>query len=310
MACSWAILGAVTRIDVDTAFTDHQPYLRGVAYRLLGSVAEADDIVQEAWLRYQRADRSDVRDRRAWLTQVVARLCLDHLGSARARREQYVGTWLPEPVVERHDPVDAVILDESVSLAMLVVLESLTPAERTAFVLHDIFGMSFDEVAEAIGRSPAACRKLAWRARRRVADDAPRATTDAAEHRRAVEAFLAATAGGSLEELVSVLDPDVVWRADGGGAVTAARRPVTGARRVARLLASIHGARRVEAAPAVVNGAPGYLMRSGGEVVGAVALGVRKGRVVSIDVVRNPAKLRPALARHAESWSSSLSRSQ
>ncbi|GAA3430073.1 RNA polymerase sigma factor SigJ [Streptosporangium sandarakinum] len=280
--------------DLAAEFAAIRPRLVGVAYGLLGSIDEAEDVVQDAWFRLGRVGRAEIRDVTGWLVVTVSRLALDVLRSARVRREEYVGPWLPEPVVDGGDPADRVTLDESMSMAMLVVLESLSPAERTAFVLHDVFGLPFDEVGRAVGRSPAACRQLAARARRHVAARAPRFEVDAAEHRRVVEAFARAGAGDDIGALMELLDPDVVLRSDGGGLVTAARRPVRGADRVARFLLGVtrrygssHGF-----APVMVNGWPG-LLRSRRDATPAVyALNTAGGRITEIYIVMNPEKLR------------------
>ncbi|MEV0756858.1 RNA polymerase sigma factor SigJ [Streptosporangium sp. NPDC050280] len=274
-----------------------RPRLVGVAYGLLGSVDEAEDVVQDAWFRLGRAERSEIGDVTGWLVVTVSRLALDVLRSARVRREEYVGPWLPEPVVGEGDPADRVTLDESMSMAMLVVLESLSPAERTAFVLHDVFGLPFGEVARAVGRSAAACRQLAARARGHVAARAPRFEVDEAEHRRVVEAFAQVIRGGDgdgdIDTLMTLLDPDVVLRSDGGGVVGAARRPVHGSERVARFLLGI--ARRIgradRLAVTTVNGRAGLLRTSEGGLA-VYGLTVSEGRITGIDIVRNPEKLR------------------
>lgn len=274
----------------------YQRYLLAVAYRLLGSVTDAEDAVQESYLHLRRDDVNGVVELRAWLTTVVSRICLEHLRSARVQRETYIGPWLPEPqlsTVYVPDPADRVTLTESVQTAMLVVLEALTPAERVAFVLHDVFGISFGQIADIVGRTPAACRQLASRARTQVHIQAPRFEVSTADRDRVVSAFLAATTQGDLETLVRALDPDVVFRSDGGGIVPAARRPVRGAARVARLLLGL-APQYSEASLRVVdvNGAPGVLIEDGGAVVAVVTLTVSPTRVTAIDVVLNPAKLR------------------
>lgn len=290
-------------------FDRNRARLVRVAYAVLGSVAEAEDVVADCWLRLLGADaREPVRDVEAWTTVAVGRAALDVLRSARSRREVYVGPWLPEPVVEAAaaapgppglgpaaapDPADRVTLDESVSYALLVVLESLTPAERTAWVLHDLFGMPFEEVAAVVGRTPAAVRQLASRARRHVGEQAPRLRVDRAEHDRAVTAFVAAMAGGGLAALVAALDPDVVLTSDGGGVVSAARRPVVGADRVARLLLGLvaKATPGQRAAGVLVNGATGLVVLDGDRPVAVFALTTEGGRVLRVDVVRAPDKL-------------------
>ncbi|MDT0302013.1 sigma-70 family RNA polymerase sigma factor [Streptomonospora wellingtoniae] len=275
-----------------------RPRLLSVAYSLLGSVEEAEDAVQDAWLRLDRARRDaeqeEIRDVAAWLVTTVSRLALDTLRSARRRREEYVGEWLPEPLVQHGDPADRVTLDESMSMAMLVVLESLSPAERTAFVLHDVFGLSFAEVGKAVGRTPTACRQLAARARKHVTERAPRFDVDTDEHRRIVDAFLAAVRGGDLDRLVAVLDPDVVMRSDGGGVVRSSLRPILGARKVARYMLGIqnrYGAALV-LRPATVNGRPGLVGEIDGHTDSVIAFAVSGGRIVEIASVRNPEKLK------------------
>ncbi|WP_081952115.1 RNA polymerase sigma factor SigJ [Kitasatospora phosalacinea] len=278
-------------------FQAERRYLGAVAYRLLGSVADAEDVLQDAWLRWQSADRTGVTDPRAYLTTVVTRLCYDQLGSARARREAYVGEWLPEPVLSdaAGSPAEVAELGEQVSVAMLAVMEQLTPAERAAFVLHDVFAVGFDEIAPALDRSPEAARQLASRARRRVRDGGRRAAVDPAEHHRVVSAFTAAASGGDLATLVSMLDPEVVWHADGGGVVNAVRRPVRGALHVARLLRKLT-TRVVDEqhplVPAVVNGEAGAVWYSApGTVGGVLAFTVENGLVTAAYVMVNPEKL-------------------
>jgi RNA polymerase sigma-70 factor, ECF subfamily len=276
------------------AFEALRPRLVRVAYATVGSVAEAEDCVQEAWLRLRRVgDPAGIRDLGAWLTTTVSRLALDALGPAQARRERYVGPWLPEPLVEdiaAGDPADRVTLDESVSMALLVVLERLTPAERTSFLLHDMFGLPFAEIAGVVGRSPAAVRQLAARARQHVADGRPRFPPTAAEQRDLVAAFAAACAEGDLERLVTMLDPDVVWRGDGGGKV-ASRPGARGAEPAAAALLALTRRPPRQIAMATVNSAPGLVLRDADGVLSVISFTVDGGRIAAIDVVRNPDKL-------------------
>jgi RNA polymerase sigma-70 factor (ECF subfamily) len=281
--------------ELALAFEAHRARLVRVAYASLGSVAEAEDCVQEAWLRLRRLpDPGSIRDLGAWLTTTVSRLAYDALGSARARRERYVGPWLPEPLVEdlsTNDPADRVTLDESVSMALLVVLERLSPAERTAFLLHDVFGFGFEEVAGVVGRTQAAVRQLASRARRHVDEGRPRFPPTRTEQQRLVTAFAAACGSGDMEELVALLDPEVVWRADGGGKVTAARSAVGGAQNVARWLLALARRPPRSLRMVTVNGAPGLVMRDADGVLTVIAFTIDAGRITALDVMRNPDKL-------------------
>jgi RNA polymerase sigma-70 factor (ECF subfamily) len=287
--------------DQAAEFERHRAHLTGVAYRMLGSVADAEDAVQETYLRFASVAVSELRDVRAWLTTAVARVCLDQLRSARVRRESYVGPWLPEPIVttagvtppQPLGPEDRVTLDESVSMAMLVLLESLSPAERTAFVLHDVLGLPYDEVAGVVGREPAACRQLVSRARAHVRQGAPRFTPEAGQHVAAVQAFLTAASHGSVAELVEVLDPEVTLRSDGGGQISGvALRPVVGADQVARLLLGVAERRPAVAHMRVVNGSLGLVFETAGHVVGVMGFTVAGDRITEIDFVVNPEKLR------------------
>lgn len=277
-------------------FERERKRLWGIAYRITGSVADAEDAVQETWLRWERLPDGEVDDPRSYLTTVISRLCYDQLGSARARRESYVGPWLPEPVVTESGPEDRVTLDESVGLAMLTVLERLTPAERTAFILHDVFAVPFKEIADVVGRTPDSVRQLASRARRRVRAEAPRRTVDRGEHRRAVDAFLSAVMGGDFDGLLEILDPEVVWRSDGGGKVTAARLPVIGDEKVVRFsqrLMREFDPETMHALVREVNGAPGVvLVDPAGERCIVFAFSVRGGLITEVDAVINPEKLR------------------
>ena len=283
---------------VAARFEELRPRLLRLAYSQLGSLADAEDVVQDAWLRLQRADAAAIADLTAWLVTVVSRLALDALGSARVRRERYVGPWLPEPLVDPvsdgADPADRVTLDETVSHALLFVLERLSPAERTAFVLHDIFGYSFEEVADVVGRTPAAARQLASRARRHVVDQRPRQSGTRDQQQRAVEAFAVAAAGGDLDALLAVLDPEVVMRSDGGGRVQAARKPLVGADRVSRALVALARtyAGQSEVRLVDVNGLPGLLVvnREDGQL-SVIAFTVDAGQITTIHLQRNPDKL-------------------
>jgi RNA polymerase sigma-70 factor (ECF subfamily) len=276
------------------AFEQHRARLIRVAHGMLGSISEAEDVVQDAWVRLERTDTREVDDLGAWLTTTVGRLALDALGSARRRRESYVGEWLPEPLVEA--PAEDPTLDDKVTTALLVVLERLSPAERAAFILHDVFDLSFDEVAEVVGRTPAAVRQLASRARRRVEEGRPRFPVSREEQERVAHAFATAWQLGDLDQLLSTLDPEVVLRSDGGGRVSAAGRPLFGAGRVARaLLAFKRGAvlsgRQIRSNFADVNGAPGLVLAED-DRLSVVSLTVDRGRIVAVDIVRNPDKLR------------------
>lgn len=281
----------MTADELAAAYSAIRPRLVGIAYAVLGTRAEAEDVVSDCWLRLAEADaREPVRDVEGWAVVAVSRRALDVLRSARVRRESYVGPWLPEPIVD--DPADRVSLDERVSFALMVVLETLTPAERTAWVLHELFGMPFPEIATVVGRSPAAVRQLASRARAHVAAGAPRLDVDAADHRRTVDAFLAAAEGGDLAGLLAVLDPDVVLTSDGGGIATAARRPVLGADRVARVLLGVAHRQPVRHRHVTVNGQPGFATTDpDGRLLAVCALTVGAGRVLRVDLVMTPAKL-------------------
>ena len=271
-------------------FERNRPHLQAVAYRMLGSPSEAEDAVQEAWLRLNRSDTETVENLSGWLTTVVARVCLDMLRSRRAQREEYVGTWLPEPIVSVDaSPEEEAVLADSVGLALLVVLDTLTPPERLAFVLHDMFGVPFEEIAEILSRSEAATRQLASRARRRVRGATPRTDPDLREQRRVVDAFLAASRAGDFEALLEVLDPDVVFRIDTGP--RGDRQPVVGARAVAgRILA--RGSRLApHARPAIVNGTAGVIVVPGEKPIAVVSFVVANGRVTEIDLIANPEKL-------------------
>jgi len=272
-------------------FEANRAHLRAVAYRMLGSIPEADDAVQEAWIRLQRSDVDGVANLTGWLTTVVGRVCLDMLRSRTSRREEQV----PDPVVvadEGADPEQEAVLADSVGLALLVVLDTLPPAERVAFVLHDTFGLPFGEIAEITGRSPAAARQLASRARRRIQGSEPDAPASArlARQRQVAEAFLAATRGGDLAGLIAVLDPDVVLTSDGAAVPAGGARTVRGAQAVARG-ARASAMRSRYGRIALVNGAPGLVMAPGGRLVVALAFTFAEDRIIGIDVIADPERL-------------------
>jgi len=272
-------------------FEEHRGHLRAVAYKMLGSLSEADDAVQESWLRLSRSDTSDIENLRGWLTTVVARVCLSVLRSRRTRREEPLDIRVPDPVVSRDDgtqPEHEALLADSVGLALLVVLETLGPAERLAFVLHDMFGVPFDEIAGLVDRSPAATRQLASRARRRVHGAAPVPDADLAGQRRVVDAFFAAARDGDFDALVAVLHPDVVSRGDGGPGASAVSR---GAQEVAaRALTFARLAPFVR--PALVNGAAGVVVAPNGEPFSVMGFTVVGGKIVEIDAITDPERLR------------------
>ena len=271
-------------------FQEQRPHLRGVAYRMLGSHSEADDAVQEAWLRLSRSDTSAIENLGGWLTTVVARVALNMLRARQAKREESLETRLPDPIVspdDEGDPEREALMADSVGLALLVVLDSLAPAERLAFVLHDMFAVPFDEIATITDRSPAAARQLASRARRRVQGEAPVPDADLAEQRRVVEAFSAAAREGDFDALVAVLDPDIVLREDGGAGASFVIR---GARAVAERASSFAHLSPF-AQPALVNGAVGAIVAPDGQPFALLAFTVTDGRIVEIDVLSAPARL-------------------
>ena len=281
-------------------FTQARPRLVRVAYAIIGTHTEAEDVVADCWFRLVSADQQEpVRDVEAWSVVTVSRMALDVLRSARVRRERYVGPWLPEPVVASPDaeppadPADQVTLADEVSYAVLVMMETLSPAERTAFVLHDLFGLPFTEVANIVGRTPGAVRQLASRARRHVRTSSPWPETDAAEHRRVIEAFAKAATSGDLTALIHLLDPDVVLVSDGGGLVSAARKPVHGPDRVARFLLGVLAKEQPGDTidRVLVNGAPGFAVYQQGTLVTIAAVTVAVGRITRLDLIRTPTKL-------------------
>jgi RNA polymerase sigma-70 factor (ECF subfamily) len=282
----------VTGTVAEAEWEAHRPAVFGAAYRILGTVAEAEDVTQEVWLRVAAADLSEVRDLRAWLVTVAARTAYNVLKSARVRRESYVGPWLPEPLLTGPDAAAQVLVDESVSTAMLVVMETLTPAERVALVLHDVFELPFDRIAEVLGGTPAASRKLASRARARVAAVEERPRASKAETERVLKAFKAAADAGDMAGLVALLHPDAVYVGDGGGKVTAARVPVRGAERIALLTVRQIEIRRPDAFRIVeVNGQPALATYSGGELVWLDTVEITDGRIAAFRRMANPEKL-------------------
>ena len=281
--------------ELAETFTRARARLVRVAYAVLGSSADAEDVVSDCWFRLQAANaREPVADVDAWCTVTTARLALDLLRSARVRRESYVGPWLPEPLVGvANDPADRVTLDESVSFALMVVLETLSPAERTTFVLHDLFGLPFAEVASIVGRTPAAVRQLASRARAHVAERAPRLDVTPSEHDATVAAFAVAAAGGDMAGLLRVLDPDVVLTSDGGGVVSAARRPILGADKVSRFLfglsQKVTEGQRLDVV--TVNGATGLAFYDGEQITIVISFTVQGALITRLDFVLAPDKL-------------------
>ncbi len=279
-------------------FEAHRPRLRAVAYRMLGSLAEADDVVQDAWLRYRRADTSAVENVRGWLTTVVARLCLDALRTRRSRKEDPMGFRLPEPLISGSggpDPEQQAVLADAIGMAMLVVLDRLTPPERLAFVLHDVFGVPFEEIAPIVERTPEAARQLASRARRRVRGATPAADVDLDRQRRVLDAFLAASRAGDFGALVATLDPDAVVRADFGrppesesavAGVTESRGAETVAAQALLFRRFAPGARQ-----AMVNGAPGLVVFAGDRPYAVLGFSLRDDRIVEIDILADPARL-------------------
>ncbi|MFD4422078.1 RNA polymerase sigma-70 factor [Agromyces sp. NPDC058484] len=278
----------------DDPFVTHRGLLFTVAYEMLGSAADAEDVLQESWLRWDQVDRGGVRDPRAYLVRIVTRQALNHLRASARRRESYVGEWLPEPLLTSPDVADDVELAESVSIAMLTVLETLGPTERAVFVLREVFDVPYDEIAEAVDKSPAAVRQIAHRAKDHVAARRPRVTVDRAEQEAVVARFLAAVNTGDLQGLMDVLAPDVVSVADGGGLVRgAARRPIVGADKIARAL--LGGLAKLglpfEAVPVWVNGHPAIRGEIDGELAGAISFEIEGGRITRIFSIANPQKL-------------------
>ena len=273
-------------------FERNRDHLRSIAYRMLGSITEADDAVQEAWLRFDRAGTEEVDNMRAWLTVIVGRVCLDMLRSRRARHEELFDGSLPEPIVtleESNDPAHEALIADSVGLALQIVLETLAPAERLAFVLHDLFGMPFEEIAPIVARSVPATRQLASRARRRVRGAEPSSDADHLQQRAVIDAFLAASREGDFDALLEVLDPDVVMRIDAGRLRSPAA--LHGSRNVATLVLAEGTARAPLGRRAIVNGAPGVVVARGSHVLAVAAFTTSGGRITSLNLVADPDKL-------------------
>jgi RNA polymerase sigma factor (sigma-70 family) len=275
-------------------FEMHRAHLQAVAYRMLGSVSEAEDAVQESWLRLNRSGHDGIESLPAWLTTVVGRVCIDMLRARQARRVDYAGTWLPEPIVSVDDtsnPEHEALIADSVGLALLVVLETLTPAERLAFVLHDMFGVTFEEIGVIVERSPAAARQIASRARRKVQGAAPESEPDLAKQRKVVAAFLAASRAGDFDALLAVLAPEVVFRADAGKLTNRVAGQIAGANDVA-LYSAAQGPRFATLCePALVNGAAGLVLQTIHGPIGAVGFTVSSGLITTIDLILDPEKI-------------------
>lgn len=275
----------------DDPFVEHRRLLFTVAYEMLGSAADAEDVLQDSWLRWSQVDRADVRDARAYLVRIVTRLALNRLRTVQRQREEYVGAWLPEPLVTAPDVLQDVELAESVSMAMLVVLETLSPLERAVFVLREIFGFGYDEIAAMTDRTPAACRQLATRARNHVQARRPRFEPPE-DVQRVIAEFFTATTTGEIDTLMDLMAPDVVLHSDGGGVKKAALRPIHGPDKIIRfLLATFPRDAEVGAEWGVVNGTPALLLSLDGELDSVVTMATRDGRVSNIYFVRNPEKL-------------------
>ncbi len=278
------------RMDsITEAFVAYRNLLFTVAYEMLGSATDAEDVLQETWLRWVGVDLDTVRDQRAYLVRITTRQALSHLRTVGRRKESYLGPWLPEPLLTAPDVAEDIELADSVSMAMLLVLETLTPTERAVFVLREVFDLAYDEIAEAVDKSPAAVRQIAHRARTHVAARRPRGVASAAETRRTVEAFQRAVETGDLQRLLDILAPDVVLLTDGGGVVQAAPAPVVGADQVAHVLGRIAAVMSLQ--PAQVNGDPALIVRLDGEIDTVMAMCIADGLITGLYAVRNPEKL-------------------
>jgi RNA polymerase sigma-70 factor, ECF subfamily len=287
------------RDDPATAFEPHRGHLRGLAYRMLGSMSEADDVAQDAYLRWHKIGakaRAQIENPRAWLSKATTRLCLDRLKSARAQRETYVGPWLPEPVIETEAATDPVETAHDLTVAFLLLLERLSPLERAAFLLHDVFEMSFDQVAEVLRRDSAACRQLAARARKHIDAGKPRFDATSADQQRMAAAFLEAVGSGNPAKLAHLLAADASLISDGGGKVAAALNPILGRDKVVAFVLGVHQKFPLpdgtEYRPSIINGLPGFLVvRPGGEVDQTLSFEIVDGLIHRIYAVRNPDKL-------------------
>lgn len=280
-----------------TGFEPQRPYLLGLAYRMTGSWSDAEDVVQDAWLRWQAVTHDDIESPRAFLSQIVTRLCLDLFKSARARREEYVGTWLPEPLPTAWDETgsDPNALSHDLSLAFMLTLERLSPLERAAFLLSDVFDLSFKDIAQTLHRSEAACRQLAARARKRVREARPRYRVDEEEGVRIAKAFLQASRGGHVEQLRSLLAEDAVLQTDGGGKKLATLRPILGADKIARFFAGIavkEGGSAQTAQVTQLNDMPSIVVIEADGLLRTISLDIRDGKVAAVYIIRNPDKLR------------------
>ena len=284
----------MTGPEVEPAFFNHRRLLFTIAYEMLGSASDAEDVLQESWLKWDGVDQRDVRDPRAYLVRIVTRTALDRLRLVARRREEYVGPWLPEPLLTAPDVADDIVLAESLSMAMLLVLETLSPTERAVFVLREVFELGYDELAEAVGKTPSAVRQIAHRAREHVAARRPRGVTSHAETRTALDAFRRALDTGDLQGLVDILAPDVVVLADGGGGRRALPRPVIGSDKVGRLIAlgvATARAEQLSVQLTLANGWPALVLRHGAEIHSVVGVDVEDGLVTTVYTMRNPDKL-------------------
>ncbi|MET9800369.1 RNA polymerase sigma-70 factor [Streptomyces sp. NPDC006368] len=275
--------------SVTQAFVAHRNLLFTVAYEMLGSAADAEDVLQETWLRWMGVDLDTVRDQRAYLIRITTRQALSHLRTLGRRKESYVGPWLPEPLLTAPDVAEDIELADSVSMAMLLVLETLAPTERAVFVLREVFGLRYDEIAEAVDKSPAAVRQIAHRARAHVSARRPRGVASAVETRRTVEAFQRAVETGDLQRLLDILAPNVVLLTDGGGVVQAALAPIVGVDQVAHVLGRIAATMSLQ--PTQVNGDPALIVRLGGGIDTVMAMRIDDGLITGLYAVRNPDKL-------------------